>query len=1060
MCFGKKEKPQSSGRGNAWSEPEDDGTRPATRGPDSAPARRGHGSAKGNQGDQPGDDGPRMLTRSGSRAHAPKSLTLATRIAESHPKDCRPGVMPSSRDSPRAREPAGPENINAESQLEDYAPGVATSGGDRARARRDAGSEDRNAKGRPRDGRAGTAGGGGSRACAMENPSLGGNNAESPPEDGGLGAAPGSCNSARTRRNLSPVHSNAEGQLKDYGPGLTGNSNTAAHAQEKPGSANGGSESRPGDGRLGMVPSSNTPHARKSPNLADSGGESHAGDYGPGVTGGSRAAARGQEKLDSAGEGAESQGSGRLRVTGSSRAAAPARKKPDPANEDTESRPEDGGPGVAPISSNSVRTRKSPSPANSNAESQPRDYEPGIMGSGSAAAHAWEKPDSANEYARRSADSSSTAAHCREEPGSANRNAEGNLRRSSSKPGGRTSGGTPSQPRGRGNPGGNPEDLQSHENVQATGESECQSQTGTDGPQKGKGRAPGVPGTAGALGIGDCAPGDSGSTVVRHDRSKGAWPRVGIPAEEENMSVSQIRTWPDTATTGYVYQRYSPDRPARPPDEEEGSTGNQIADEARDIFCSGPEPAMREEGRGTHDTDPINTSVELGSAEGSFRCNSGNQNNYGANNRKAVNEGTIVNQGTIVNLMGADGGDRLRITAVAAIEEAPQAPWMVTYCQNRGFTGREDILRRIEIRTQTGDHDRVALWGLGGTGYGHTSPFTNMGVTDKDQQNPNCLKIRVPDNESLLTLVKKWFESPSSGEWILVVDNADNESDFDGNTSPIARYIPRGPKGTLIVTTRSKLVASRLGCHGDNFIKVERMKPVEAKQLFLFRYGVLKRAGDERVVGDILRSLHYLPLAVVGAAAYMTETSTTPSQYYRMLKSKNAVRERLLSQEFNDIYREAPAGVAESILSTFFITFRQINERYHQAMDLLRLITFLKEHQNIPEDVLRCSGLTGMDDDFTVREIIGKLESFSLVTEKTASSVEDQSLPVYELHRLVQISAEVYFKKREGLDVSIWMGRARSAEELASRARLPPISSQGPQDQPDSEIEQPDQECV
>ena len=307
-----------------------------------------------------------------------------------------------------------------------------------------------------------------------------------------------------------------------------------------------------------------------------------------------------------------------------------------------------------------------------------------------------------------------------------------------------------------------------------------------------------------------------------------------------------------------------------------------------------------------------------------------------------------------------------------------------------------------------------------------------------------------------LTSVKKWFESPRSGEWILVIDNADNERDFDTNSSPIAQFIPRGPKGTLIITTRSRQVASRLGCYNENAIEVPQMGAEEAKQLFLYRYGALRNPRDETAVDKILGSLHYLPLAVVGAAAYMTETGTVPSEYLDIFGSEDAAREKLLSQEFSDIYREAPTGlgVAESILSTFFITFEQIWKDYPQAANLLRLITFMKDHQNIPEDALRRSDPEGMSDAVTARNAIGKLVSFSLVT-KTASSVGN--VPVYELHRLVQISAKVYFKKRGGSDAPTWMVRAHIVEKSASQSRWSfAASSQQRLGSPSPEIEELD----
>ncbi|KAG0129195.1 P-loop containing nucleoside triphosphate hydrolase protein [Tuber indicum] len=398
---------------------------------------------------------------------------------------------------------------------------------------------------------------------------------------------------------------------------------------------------------------------------------------------------------------------------------------------------------------------------------------------------------------------------------------------------------------------------------------------------------------------------------------------------------------------------------------------------------------------------------------------------------------------------------------------------MVTYCRNKGFTGRKGILEKVESQAQMGDHNRVALWGLGGTGktqialryvyqYEKKRPVFWVHGSSLEKFSEEFMRI-IPyagisqtttdgkDGESPLALVKKWFESSGSGDWILVVDNADNESDFEGNSSPIAKYIPRCSKGTLIITTRSKQVASRLGCHGDSAIEVKRMNSKEAMKLFFSRHAALECQEDRWAVKDILRSLHYLPLAVVGAAAYMTETSTVPSVYLAMFNSEDSAK-RLLSRKFNDIYREAPSGMPESILSTFFITFEQIKRLDHLAMELLQLITFLKDHQNILEDVLRCSDLEGMSDPIAARDAIGKLESYSLLT-KTPSSAGGPSQPVYEFHRLVQISAEVYIREREGLEVSRWVNMAEKAE-LASRRQSSFVSS-SLREQPNPGIEQP-----
>ncbi|MCK3469369.1 hypothetical protein MZI82_23880, partial [Escherichia coli] len=75
--------------------------------------------------------------------------------------------------------------------------------------------------------------------------------------------------------------------------------------------------------------------------------------------------------------------------------------------------------------------------------------------------------------------------------------------------------------------------------------------------------------------------------------------------------------------------------------------------------------------------------------------------------------------------------------------------------------------------------------------------------------------------------VKAWLEGPHSGDWILVLDNADDKSDFlcedeesvEGAT--LTDYIPQGYKGTVIVTTRDHEVAEELG--GRNSTRKQNM---------------------------------------------------------------------------------------------------------------------------------------------------------------------------------------------------------------------------------------------
>ncbi|CUS07630.1 unnamed protein product, partial [Tuber aestivum] len=270
--------------------------------------------------------------------------------------------------------------------------------------------------------------------------------------------------------------------------------------------------------------------------------------------------------------------------------------------------------------------------------------------------------------------------------------------------------------------------------------------------------------------------------------------------------------------------------------------------------------------------------------------------------------------------------------------------------------------------------------------------------------------VRIPlagaetDQEQFLKSIKRWFEGPDSGDWVLVIDNADEEEDFIGNSGPISKFLPQGQRGTVIFTTRSLRVASWQDCER---IEVGKMDEDEARVLFSKRFSSGNSLSDEdkEAITMILRSIHYVPLAIIGAAAFMNETQTPPSSYWTIFRGSDEHARRLLSQPFCDIQREA--DMTESILATYFITFNRITRQMRLAADLLRLIAFF-DCQNIPEKLLIKSGLEGMDDPIECRQAIGKLLGFSLIT-----TVGCKDKTFYELHRLVQLSLHVYLPPEE-----------------------------------------------
>ena len=258
-------------------------------------------------------------------------------------------------------------------------------------------------------------------------------------------------------------------------------------------------------------------------------------------------------------------------------------------------------------------------------------------------------------------------------------------------------------------------------------------------------------------------------------------------------------------------------------------------------------------------------------------------------------------------------------------------------------------------------------------------------------------------DDEMLVKVREWLESDESRDWILILDNADNTS----NNRIISRFVPQGSKGTVIITTRSRLgTTQNFSCEA---LEVGEMNVEDAKKLFHQRCGTkFSVSQDDEAVLKLLKLLEYLPLGIIGATAFMLQTETSPSEYLAVLDSDREQRVKLLTHKFGDIHREdledgRGDDMRESILGAYFITFEQIKKETPLAADFLYLIACL-DRQNIPEAVFL--ELNGVGNTAAFYEAIGKLLDFSLVTRSTERTK-------YEVHRLVQLSTEAYLEEEE-----------------------------------------------
>ncbi len=243
--------------------------------------------------------------------------------------------------------------------------------------------------------------------------------------------------------------------------------------------------------------------------------------------------------------------------------------------------------------------------------------------------------------------------------------------------------------------------------------------------------------------------------------------------------------------------------------------------------------------------------------------------------------------------------------------------------------------------------------------------------------------------------------------WLLVLDNVDDLKIFKKPNSGLQvqenqpqslelyRFIPKSSGGTVIWTSRDGgIIGNLVGVNQG--IQVGTMTDQESLRLFQRlsgRSNTLEPSESER---QLLKLLEKLPLAIAQAAAYIRKTKVSIGRYLTLLKESEERQSDLLSKEFEDVHR---SGVPNSVMQTWLISMGQIAQESQCAERVLNTITFL-DNKGLPFELLRAAaGSTYSEDDVLLAA--GRLYESSFLQIQRAT---DESLPIYEQHRLVQLA--------------------------------------------------------
>lgn len=140
--------------------------------------------------------------------------------------------------------------------------------------------------------------------------------------------------------------------------------------------------------------------------------------------------------------------------------------------------------------------------------------------------------------------------------------------------------------------------------------------------------------------------------------------------------------------------------------------------------------------------------------------------------------------------------------------------------------------------------------------------------------------------------------------------------------------------------------------------------------------------GERAAVGELVRELGHLPLAVEQAGAYLAETVTLPGRYLRRLRDNPA---QTLGRGSQDTDRLATVG------QVWRLTVEHIAARSPLAVEALRVLAWLAP-DGLPRDVL--DGLAVDDDpEGDIDAALGMLAAYSMIRLSVAD---------VRTHRLVQ----------------------------------------------------------
>jgi tetratricopeptide (TPR) repeat protein len=272
--------------------------------------------------------------------------------------------------------------------------------------------------------------------------------------------------------------------------------------------------------------------------------------------------------------------------------------------------------------------------------------------------------------------------------------------------------------------------------------------------------------------------------------------------------------------------------------------------------------------------------------------------------------------------------------------------------------------------------------------------------------------LRIPgitdDSADVKKLVKNSLNSGDFGDWLMVVDNADDLSVLLDSTNDDPRagrlydYLPRSDRGSIVFTTRDRKAAERLTQR--SVLELADMTKAEAKQLMARRIIKATLLDDQSATNELLELLTYLPLAIVQAVAFINSNQVLISDYVSLFKRVDTEVE-ILSERFEDPnrYQETENTIAR----TWQISFDQILKQDQLAASYLSFMACI-DRINIPQSLLPVEGTVVQR-----LKALGTLTGYAFIAERQQNSQQVEGERYFNVHRLVQKATIWWLKEHD-----------------------------------------------